>query len=538
MKRCIPLLVFVVLVALAPVTAPVARAARFDLATASIADINAAIAAGALTSERLLQLYLARIAAYEKQGPTINAIIALNPDALAEARALDAERRATGPRSPLHGIPVVLKDNIPSLGLPCTGGSLFLSGNLPTADATVVRRLRGAGAIVLAKVNLGDFASDGTGRSSIGGQTLNPHNLRYTPAGSSGGTGAAVGAWFAPLGLGTDTGGSLRSPTSVNGLAGLKPTNGLLSRGGIIPTCLCFDAVGPMARTVYDVAVSLGVMTGLDESDPLTAGGAGLFHRDYTPFLRKDALRGTRLGVLRDVQGLDPEIDALLAAALEDLKKQGAILIDPVNYPAHVLGARTGIVKVICDTEVPEEFDRYFASLAPGFPHSFAELVRRADTHLATRTDKSAQFPRVYEHYKTRVAGGPSRASLTYRSARDEGIAMMRAGVLGLYERHRLDAMVYSTRANRPDLVGVDAHRLPSGGPTTSVRDVANITQFPDLIVPAGATTDGVPVSISFVGPAYSEPRLLAYGYAYEQATRRLPIAATTPSLPGERFDY
>jgi amidase len=524
--------------ALGLLSPPVARAADFDLARASIADINAAIAAGALTSERLLELYLARIAAYEEQGPTINAIIALHPDARTAARALDAERRATGPRSPLHGIPVVVKDNIDSIGLPCTGGSIFLEGNQPAADAFIVRRLREAGAIILAKVNLGDFASDATGRSSLGGQTRNPHNPRYTPAGSSGGTGAAVGAWFAPLGLGTDTGGSLRSPTSVNGLAGLKPTHGLLSRAGNIPTCLCFDAPGPMARTVHDVAVALGVMAGPDPADPATAASAGLHHHDYTKFLDRGALRGARLGVMRDVQGLDPEIDALFEAALADLRRLGAVLIDPVAYPAHVLGARAGLVKVICDTEVPEEFDRYFASLAPGFPHSFAELVRRADAHLASRTDQSAPLSRVYQHYKTRVAGGPPRASLTYRSARDDGLAMMRAAVLGLYEHHRLDAMVYCTRANRPDLVGVESARPTPGAPTTSVRDVANVTGFPDLIVPAGATADGLPVSLSFIGPAFSEPRLLAYGYAYEQATQRRPIAAATPPLPGEAFKY
>lgn len=525
------------LAAFSVVTPSVATATRFELATASIPEINAAIAAGALSSERLVELYLARIAAYDKQGPTINAFISLNPHAAAEARALDEERRLRGPRSPLHGIPVVLKDNIDAVGLPCTGGSLFLAGNRPAADAFIVRQLRESGAIILGKVNLGDFASDATGRSSLGGQTLNPHNLRYTPAGSSGGTGAALGAWFAPLGLGTDTGGSLRSPTSVNGLVGLKPTTGLLSRGGNIPTALFFDSPGPMARHVHDLALALGVMVGLDPSDPATLASAGLFHRDYTPFLRQDALRGARIGVMRDIQGLDTEIDALYEAALADLRRAGAVLIDPVNYPPHVVGARAGIVKVVADTEVPEEFDRYFATLGPGFPHSFAELVARADAHLATRDDPAAPFPRVYTHYKTRVGLQQPRTSLLYRSAREDGVAMMRAGVLGLYERHQLDALVYCTRANRPDLVGVENRPAP-GGPLTSVRDVANITGFPDLIVPAGTTADGLPVSLSFIGPAFSEPRLLAYAYAFEQATQRLPIAASTPALPGECFDY
>lgn len=517
---------------------PAARAATFELARASAADIRAAFDAGALDAERLAALYLARIAAYDRAGPGINAFIALNPDALAEARALDAERRTRGPRSLLHGLPVVLKDNIESAGLPCTGGSVFLAGHRPAQDAFVVARLRAAGALILGKVNLGDFASDATGRSSHGGQTRNPHHVAYTPAGSSGGSGAAVGAWFAPLALGTDTGGSLRSPTSVNGLAGLKPTHGLVSRGGVIPTCLCFDAVGPMARTVHDVALALGIMAGRDDADPDTAASAGLVHRDYTRFLDPHALRGARIGVLRDVRGLDAEIDAVFEAALADLRRAGAVLVDPVHYPAHVLGARAGLVKVICDTEVPEEFDRYFGALPAGFPRSFAELVARADVHRAALPpDARALFPRVYEHYRTRVGGGPARTSLAYRSARDEGLAMMRAGVLGLYERHRLDAIVACTRATRPDRIGQETRPAP-GAPTTSVRDVANVTGFPDLIVPAGTLADGLPVSISFLGPAFSEPTLLALGYAYEQATRRLPIAAATPALPGENFTY
>lgn len=513
------------------------RAEHFDLSNTSIADIYSAIDAGALTGERLMELYLARIAAYDKSGPEINAIISLNPHALEEARALDLERKNKGPRSLLHGIPVVLKDNINSVGLPCTGGSIFLKGNIPASDAFIVRRLREAGAIILAKVNLGDFASDGTGRSSIGGQTRNPHNPSFTPAGSSGGTGAAVGAWFAPLGLGTDTGGSLRSPTSVNGLAGLKPTTGLLSRGGNIPTCLCFDSPGPMARTVYDVALSLGYMTGVDETDPATIASNGFLQRDYTQFLKKDALKGARLGVIRDVKGLDPEFDAIFENALRELQAAGAILIDPVNYPPHVLGARAGIVKVVCDTEVPEQFDLYYASLGKDFPHSLAELVRRSDEYLTNRTDKSAPFPKIYGQYKARLNGYPPRTSLAYRSAKEHGIAMVRDAVMGMLESNRIDALVYCTRSAPPEKVGVEP--TPSAkGTIFSVRDIANITGFPDMIVPAGVTGDDIPATISFVGPAFSEPRLLGYAYAYEQATKHRTIAKATPPLPGESFDY
>ncbi|MEJ1963671.1 MAG: amidase family protein [Gammaproteobacteria bacterium] len=239
-------------------TPVLARAATFDLSRATLADVQAAFASGALTSEKLVGLYQARIAAYDERGPVIKAIIALNANALAEARALDAERKAKGPRGPLHGVPVVLKDNIDTAEMPTTGGSFVLAGSQPRVDAPIVRRLREAGAIILAKVNLDDFAAGGAGFSSVLGQTRNPYDPRFTPLGSSGGSGAALAAWFTPLAVGTDTGGSLRSPASVSGIYGLKPTTGLLSRDGIIPTCYSYDAAGPMARNVYDLAAMLG----------------------------------------------------------------------------------------------------------------------------------------------------------------------------------------------------------------------------------------------------------------------------------------
>ncbi|MEY4958425.1 MAG: hypothetical protein RL409_2682, partial [Gemmatimonadota bacterium] len=242
--------------------APSARAQRaLDLDAATITELNAAFDAGTLTSEQLVKRYLARIAAYDRQGPAIHTVIALNPKALETARALDGERKAKGKRSPLHGIPIVLKDNYDTRDLPTTAGSVLLEGYIPARDAVLVQKLRDAGAIVLAKVNLSEFASGGT-YSSLGGQTLNPHHLAFSPGGSSGGTGAAVAAAFAQFGLGTDTGGSIRGPATVNGIVALKPTHGLLSRSGIIPLALSFDTGGPMARSVTDVAIALGAMTG------------------------------------------------------------------------------------------------------------------------------------------------------------------------------------------------------------------------------------------------------------------------------------
>src|SRR5207245_2566856 len=281
-----------------------ASAKDIDLDAATIADLNAAFNAGTLTSEKLVQLCIARIQAYDREGPSLHAVVTLNPKAIETARALDAERKAKGPRSPLHGIPVVLKDNYDTFDLPTTGGSVLLEGSIPSKDAFVVKKLRDAGAIILAKVNMSEFASAGA-YSSLGGQSLNPHDLTRSPSGSSGGTGVAIAAAYAPLGMGTDTGGSIRGPSTSNGIVGLKPTHGLLSRSGIIPLALSFDTGGPMARSVSDVAVALGIMTGVDAADAATKKSEGRLQTDYTKELRADALKGARIGVARDLPRAD-----------------------------------------------------------------------------------------------------------------------------------------------------------------------------------------------------------------------------------------
>src|SRR5438034_4269860 len=278
------------------VTAPAFANKTIELDSATIADINAAFDAGTLTAEKLVQMCLARIAAFDRKGPALHAVIALNPKALDVARALDAERKAKGRRSPLHGIPVVLKDNYDTFDLPTTGGSVLLEGSIPSKDAFVVKKLRDAGAIILAKVNMSEFASAGA-YSSLGGQSLNPHDLTRSPSGSSGGTGVAIAAAYAPLGMGTDTGGSIRGPSTSNGIVGLKPTHGLLSRSGIIPLALSFDTGGPMARSVTDVAIALGVMTGVDAADTATSKSDGKFETDYAKYLLADALNGARIGI-------------------------------------------------------------------------------------------------------------------------------------------------------------------------------------------------------------------------------------------------
>jgi len=512
-------------------------AATFRLETAGIAEIQAAVDAGALSYEKLVTLYLARIAAYDQKGPAINTIITLNPNALDEARALDAERKATGRRSALHGIPVLVKDNYDVLGMPNTGGSFLLVGNMPTADAPMIKDLRAAGVIFLAKTNLDEFATAGTGFSSVGGQTKNPHDITRGPSGSSGGTGAGLAAWFAPLGLGTDTGGSIRGPTSVNGIAGIKPTNGLLSRSGIIPRVLSFDTGGPMARNIHDAALALGFMTGVDPNDPLTLKSTGLFLKDYTTFLKQGALKGVRLGIIRDLSGSDPEVDRVFDAALAELKSAGAVLIDDLHYPAIVL-QRTAVMDIVRGADVREEYGKYFGSLKGDYPRTLSEMIARADAFTTPR-GKVTPYPAIWARFKIDNAGAPS-TSLTYRAAKEHGMAMVRDAVLGIFEEHQLDAIVYPTRPKRPDLLDPEvATRVPNpAAPSQSLTSIANVTQFPDVIVPAGLTTDKCPVTLSFLGPAFSEPRMIAYAYAYEQAFPHRASPASTPALPGETFTY
>src|SRR5262245_34710651 len=361
-----------VIVALAP-----ALAKTIDVDSATIAEINKAFDAGTLTSEKLVQVCLARIAAYDRKGPSLHAVMALNPKAVDEARALDAERKAKGRRSPLHGIPVVLKDNYDTHDMPTTGGSVLLEGSIPAKDAFVVKKLRDAGAIILAKVNMSEFASAGA-YSSLGGQSLNPHDLTRSPSGSSGGTGVAIAAGFAPIGMGTDTGGSIRGPATSNGIVGLKPTHGLLSRSGIIPLALSFDTGGPMARSVYDVAAALGVMTGVDPADEATKKSESVLQTDYTRDLRADALRGARIGVARDFLGADPDVDWVVEASLGAMRKAGATVVD-VRYPKWLLESKGEFYTTVRYPEFTAQIAEYLSHLGPKYPKTLAEMIDRAN---------------------------------------------------------------------------------------------------------------------------------------------------------------
>jgi amidase len=522
----------IVLLALEPA---LAKSIDFDAAT--IADINAAFDAGTLTAESLTQMCLARIAAFDRKGPSLHAVMTLNPKAVEQARALDVERKTKGRRSPLHGIPVVLKDNYDTFDMPTTGGSVLLEGSIPSKDAFVVKKLRDAGAIILAKLNMSEFASGGT-YSSLGGQSLNPHDLARGPSGSSGGTGVAVAAAYAPIGMGTDTGGSIRGPATSNGIAALKPTHGLLSRSGIIPLALSFDTGGPMARSVYDVAAALGIMTGIDPADAATSKSDGKFQTDYTKDLRADALRGARIGVARDFMGADPDVDWVMEAAFAAMRKAGATLVD-VRYPKWLLDVKGEFYTAVRYPEFTAQIAEYLKGTGPKYPKTLAELIDRANQFNATRADGVRPNPSRWTLFKRELESG-STTDYRYTAVHDYGLPMIRAVVEGMLASQQLDAIVYPTASRRPALIAA----LPPGAGTTTASalaaaglaasDIANLTGFPDLIVPAGFTGDSLPVGLSFLGPAFSEPKLLALGYSFEQATkaRRRPIH--TPALPGE----
>ena len=308
----------------------------FHLDEATISDVHAAYKSGALTSVRLVRAYLERIRACDQAGPKLNVVIFLNPRALEEAAALDEHLRRTGKFvGPLHGIPLLLKDNVNTNDMPTTGGSLSLAGYTPVTDAAVTQKLRSAGAIILAKVNLHEFAIWGETVSSIQGQTLNPYDLTRTPGGSSGGTGAGVAANFAIAGIGTDTVNSIRSPASANSIVGIRPTLGLVSRAGIIPYSFTQDAAGPLARTVTDAAKMLNVLAGYDPNDPATAWSVGNTEEDYTKFLKVNGVQGKRIGVLRSFFGIAPindEVNIIASRAVEDLKRSGATVVE-LNTP-------------------------------------------------------------------------------------------------------------------------------------------------------------------------------------------------------------
>ncbi len=488
-----------------------------ELAEADIATLQQQMADGRSSSVVLTRAYLDRIAAIDDAGPRLDAVIELNPDALADARRLDEERRHGKVRGPLHGIPVLLKDNIDAVPMVNSAGSLALAQHRPRTDAFLVQRLRDAGAVILGKTNLSEWANfrstrSSSGWSSRGGQTRNPYALDRSPCGSSAGTGSAIAAGFAVVGIGTETDGSIICPSAVAGLVGLKPTVGLVSRDGIIPISASQDTAGPMTRNVRDAAVLLSAINARDPSDQADAlPGRPTTPPDYPATLRTDALKGARIGVLRDITGKQPDVDAAYARALETLKAQGATLVDVEIATAGQWDADEYSVLLY---EFKDGLNRYLAR--SGAPvSSLAELIEWNRAHA---TDAMPWFGQ--EIFEAAEAKGP----LTEREYQDAKAKIRRlAGAEGIdatLVKHKLDALV--TPAMSPawliDPINGDHYTFSGYGASA-------VAGTPSLTVPMG-DAHGLPLGLLFMGPAWSEARLLGYGYAFEQASQ----ARTSPS--------
>ncbi|WP_439105845.1 amidase family protein [Congregibacter sp.] len=522
-----------VLMVLLSATAP-GKAAEIELTQATIIELNAAMDAGALNSEQLVQRYLDRIAAYDQQGPTLNTVMHLNPNALARARELDLERKTTGRRSPLHGIPVIIKDNLDTADMPTTAGSFMLDGSLPPDDAFVVQQLRDAGAIILAKLNLSEFASGGA-LNSLGGVIANPHHLGRTPSGSSGGTGSAIAAGFASMGLGTDTGGSVRGPSSANGIVGLKTTHGLLSRDGVVPLALSFDTVGPMTRSVTDLAVSLGVMTGVDPADKSTQKSTGKSYTDYSQFLDADSLKGARIGVARVFMGDDGEVDWLVESALQSMRDAGAEIID-VEFPDWLLESRGKFYRAIRYPEFKAQIAEYLATLDGDYPKDLEGLISEAMTLNAAREDGVIPNPSRWSLMQKEVKA-TDLEGFEYQAVKKHALPLVAQTIAGLMNSNTLDAIVYPTSSSPADLIERPAGTSEPGSGGSPVI-LANLSGFPDLILPIGFTGRGMPVTLSLMGTAFSEPRLIGLAYALEQRLQAIRTPVHTPPLPGSAIRY
>lgn len=485
----------------------VAQEKSFQIEAATIAQMHAAMKAGKLTCRQLTQAYLDRIAANDKRGAKINSLIAIDPQALATADEMDRTFAKSSARRSLHCIPVILKDNVNTANLATTGGSLSLKGYVPQNDAFITRKLKEAGAIVLAKANLHEFAVWGESVSSLGGQTLNPYDLTRTPGGSSGGTGAAIAANFGAVGIGTDTVNSIRSPASACSLVGIRPTKGLVSRSGIIPYSLTQDMAGPIARSVTDAVLTLDAIAGYDPTDSATAWSVGNRQKNYSQFLKPNSLRGARIGVLRNFFGSGTEhaqVNAVMKQAIADLRQQGATIVDieMTGLDSTKLASEVSVHLY----ELKADLDRYLQNLTPKPPvQSLAEIVASKQYHPSLdKTLKQALTLSIEDpEYKQR------------RLKQQQ----LQTDILQVMADNQLDALIYPHQQRL--VVPVGETQVERNGV------LASVTGFPAITVPAGFSTPtnsapiGVPVGIEFFGRPWSEPTLIRLAYSYEQAVQR-----------------
>ena len=492
----------------------------FEFDEITITGLQEGMKSGQLTARSIAEKYLARIDAIDKHGPGLNSVIELNPDALAISDALDHERQAQKVRGPLHGIPVLIKDNIATRDrMQTTAGSLALVGSVPPKDAFLVKKLREAGAVILGKTNLSEWANirssnSTSGWSGRGGLTHNPYALDRNPSGSSSGSGVAVAANLCAIAIGTETDGSIVSPANNNGIVGIKPTVGLVSRAGIIPIAHSQDTAGPMARTVTDAAILLGALGGMDSDDPATAasrdrGTPWRTPTDYTTMLDAKGLTGARLGVVRKLAGFHDGVDKLLNEAIEVLKRQGAVVVDPANIATlDQLGdAETQVLLY----ELKTDLENYLAQLGDAAPvHTLKQIIEFNEQHPAQ------EMPYFGQDLFLKAQEKGSLYRKEYLDNLEKSKTLMRAqGIDAVMDQFKLDALVAPTGAPAwmTDLVDGD-HGL--GGSSTP----AAVAGYPHITVPMGFVF-GLPVGISFFGRAWSETTLIKFAYAFEQATRQ-----------------
>ena len=499
----------------------------FELEEATIAQLQERMQTGKDTARSLAEKYLARIAAVDKRGPAVNSVMELNPDALAMAEALDEERRTQGARGPLHGIPLLIKDNIDTADrMKTTAGSLALAESIPPQDSFVAQKLRDAGAVILGKTNLSEWANfrsshSTSGWSARGGLTKNPYALDRNPCGSSSGSGVAVAASLCAAALGTETDGSVVCPASANSIVGIKPTLGLVSRSGIIPIAHSQDTAGPMARTVADAATVLGALTGVDPRDAATKPSRGKAQTDYRQFLDPNGLRGARLGVARKSFGFHDKVDQLMESAIDVMKQLGAIIIDPADIPTAGQFDKSELEVLLY--EFKADLNAYLASLGPRAPvRSLKEIIEFNEKH------RDKEMPHFGQDLFIKADAKGPLTERAYRKALAKNHRLTRTlGIDAVMLKHRLDAMIAPTGGPpwMTDLINGDHY----GGGFSSAAAVAG---YPHITVPAGYV-HGLPVGISFFGRAWSEPVLIKLAHAFEQATkhRRPPQFLPTVDL-------
>jgi len=487
---------------------------EFGIVEATAAEIYAQITNGDVTAKEVVEIYLDRIEAYEDK---LNSIITVNEDALDRADELDEELEESGPVGPLHGVPIVLKDNIDTDDLPTTGGNVLFEDSIPPNDAHIVSQLRNAGGIILAKNTLGEFASGSN--SSLGGQIYNPYDLEREPGGSSGGTGAGVAANLGAIGVGTDTGGSVRIPAVFNSLVGLRPTTGLMSRDGIIPLSETLDTAGPMTKTVTDTAIMLDVMSGYDSTDPRTAESIGEIPSEgYTSYLNRDGLEGKQIGVIREYIEDDPEetgieagqpldVAEVIETAISDLADAGATIVDPVTIPDVDELATEGYVASSAEPfELERDLNKYLEERGEDSPVETTQEIRESDTIAVERT--AERFESTQE-----IDVDTLDENVDYLSGLQSG-EMLRRNLFEVMATKELDAFIYPTASRTPAKVDEDR---PSGINTT-LSPAAN---FPSITVPAGYTPEThLPVNLEFLARPFEEPLLIEMAYSYEQITR------------------